>query len=49
MKYTCIRCRRYVVPSENGVRCQYCGHRALRKERSRAVRSLSHANQISSE
>lgn len=35
MDYYCLRCKRIVELTEDyqGVRCPYCGYRALKKER----------------
>lgn len=38
MSYKCSRCKRDVELDEYaGVRCPYCGHRVLLKERSAAI------------
>jgi DNA-directed RNA polymerase subunit RPC12/RpoP len=40
MGYYCLRCKRVVeihVDANQGVRCPYCGYRALRKERPTVV------------
>ncbi len=40
MGYYCLRCKRYVeinVSGYQGVRCPYCGYRALRKGRPEVV------------
>ncbi len=39
MGYYCLRCKRIVEISTEyqGVRCPYCGYRALRKERPEVV------------
>lgn len=41
MTYRCSRCKRDVVLDEySGVRCPYCGHRVLLKERSGAIKTI---------
>ena len=41
MSYKCSRCKRDVELDEyGGVRCPYCGHRVLLKERSRDVKTV---------
>jgi DNA-directed RNA polymerase subunit P len=41
MSYKCSRCKRDVQLDEySGVRCPYCGHRILLKERSGDVKTI---------
>jgi DNA-directed RNA polymerase subunit P len=41
MSYKCSRCKRDVELDEyGGVRCPFCGHRVLLKERSRDVKEV---------
>ncbi|PSP68450.1 DNA-directed RNA polymerase subunit P [Halobacteriales archaeon QS_9_67_15] len=41
MSYKCSRCKRDVELDEyGGVRCPYCGHRVLLKERSRDIKEV---------
>ncbi|MQY54306.1 MAG: DNA-directed RNA polymerase subunit P [Methanosarcinales archaeon] len=39
MGYYCLRCKKIVelTTSNQGVRCPYCGYRALKKERPEVV------------
>lgn len=42
MSYRCARCKRNVSLDEyGGVRCPYCGHRVLLKERSTDVKEVT--------
>jgi DNA-directed RNA polymerase subunit P len=41
MSYKCSRCKRDVtLEGYGGVRCPYCGHRVLLKERSQDVKTV---------
>lgn len=41
MSYRCSRCKRDVELDEySGVRCPYCGHRVLLKERSGDIKEV---------
>ena len=41
MTYKCSRCKRDVELDEySGVRCPYCGHRILLKERSGDIKTI---------
>ena len=42
MSYKCSRCKRDVTLDEyGGIRCPYCGHRVLLKERGGDIKEVS--------